>query len=354
MIYHLSFFLKQYYTFFNVFHYVSVRSMASLLTALGLSFVFGSYFLSKPSKFFRSKPREYTPENHKTKTNIPTMGGIFIVLTVLTTAMLWCNLTDLHVWLVLLSLILFGLIGLWDDTTKIINGKGISASKKFGLQILSAFLVIILWIYFLQPDLSITFPFIKTLHPSLGFIFIFWCVFVILSASNAVNLTDGLDGLAIGSLIYNFGTFAIISYAAGHLVISSYLQIPFAGTAELSVLCAIFVGASLGFLWYNTYPAQVFMGDVGSLALGAALGLIVLMTKQELLFVISGGLFVLEAITVILQVAWFKLFKKRIFKMAPIHHHFELLGWPESKITVRFAIISFVLCLLALMTLKIR
>jgi phospho-N-acetylmuramoyl-pentapeptide-transferase len=354
MIYYLSFFLKKYYTFFNVFHYVSVRAMASLLTSLGLSLFFGGYFLKKPSMLFVSKPRDYTPENHKSKNKIPTMGGIFMILSVFISALLWSNLTDLHVWLVLLALILFGLIGLWDDLSKIIYGRGISALKKFSLQVFSAFLIVCLWVYLLGPSLNIYFPFIKTFHPFLGFIFIFWAVFVILSSSNAVNLTDGLDGLATGPLIYNFGTFAIISYLAGHLIISNYLQIPFAGTAELSVLCSILVGSSLGFLWYNTYPAQVFMGDVGSLSMGAVLGLIALMTKQELLFVISGGLFVIETVTVILQVAYFKLFKKRIFKMAPIHHHFELLGWPESKITIRFAIISFVLCLLALMTLKIR
>ncbi|OGB83818.1 phospho-N-acetylmuramoyl-pentapeptide-transferase [candidate division TM6 bacterium RIFCSPHIGHO2_12_FULL_32_22] len=354
MFYHLSFFLKKYHTAFNLFHYVSVRAMAALLTSLAFSFLFGNTLLDKLS-FFKSKPREFTPaNNNKSKHDVPTMGGIFIVLTVFLTALLWCNLADLHVWLVLLALLLFALIGFWDDWNKIFYRKGISATKKFSMQILAASLVAALWYICLEPSTSISFPFIKSLHPSLGILFILWSVFVLLSASNAVNLTDGLDGLAIGSLIYNFGTFAIISYLAGHLAISLYLQIPFAATSELAVLCATFVGASLGFLWYNTYPAQVFMGDVGSLALGAALGLIALMTKQELLLMISGGLFVLETVTVILQVAWFKLFKKRIFKMAPIHHHFELLGWPESKITVRFAIISFVLCLLALMTLKIR
>lgn len=328
--------------------------MASLITALGLSFLFGNYFLNKLLEKFRSGVREYTPENHKAKNNTPTMGGVFIVLTVLVTALLWCNLSDLRVWLVLLILVLFAAIGFWDDWNKIKTRKGISAIKKFSLQVLSSFLVVCLWVYFLSPDLSVSFPFLKTFHPYLGFLFIFWAVFILLSSSNAVNLTDGLDGLAIGSLVYNFATFAIISYLAGHFLIAGYLQIPFTNTAELAVVCSIFLGASLGFLWYNTYPAQVFMGDVGSLSLGAALGLIALMTKQEILLMISGGLFVVETVTVILQVLWFKIYKKRLFKMAPIHHHFELLGWPESKITVRFAIISFVLCLLALMTLKIR
>lgn len=353
MLYHLSIYLKNYYTFFNVVHYISFRVMASLLTALFLLFIFGSWFITQ-SHYFKAKAREYTPSNHQSKNNTPTMGGIFVLLTAIVTILLWCNLTKPEVWIFLLSLIGFGSIGFWDDWCKIYYSKGIKESRKFKAQILVAFIVCSLWYWLVQPSTVICVPFFKNISPDLGILLIPWAIFVLVGTSNAVNLTDGLDGLAIGSLISNFSTFSIICYVAGNYTFSHYLNIPFTATSEITIIGATLVGASLGFLWYNTYPAQIFMGDVGSLALGAGLAMMALMARQELLLIIAGGLFVVETFSVIAQVLSYKFLKKRLFKMAPIHHHFELLGWPEAKVTVRFGIISFVLCLIALMTLKVR
>lgn len=354
MIYHLAIYLTKYSSLFNPFHYVSTRIVLAFLISIFFSIFFGGWFIKKLASFLRSGVREYTPENHKLKAKTPTMGGIFIICSVIITNLLCCNLFDIKIWLVMLCLLLFGALGFWDDYSKISKKKGISAKKKFIAQISSATLVTILWVYFTQPSLQLVFPLFKTLQPDFGLFFIIWAVFIIIASSNAVNLADGLDGLATGSLIYNFATFAVIAYLAGHFILSIYLHIPFAETAEIAIVASAFVGSLLGFLWYNTYPAQIFMGDVGSLALGASLGFIALITKQECLLLISGGFFVLETVSVIMQVLSFKLLGKRIFKMAPIHHHFELLGWPETKITIRFAIISIVLCVLALVTLKMR
>lgn len=353
MLYHLSLYLRDYISCFNVVHYVSFRAMAALLTALVLSLVFGRWFMAKSKLFFRSKTREYTPEAHRQKDDTPTMGGLFVLGIVSVTALLWCDLTNPRVWLFLACLLSFGALGFWDDWSKIKSKKGISASAKFIAQ-WSIALVIALGLVWCGTATTVVFPFFKGWQPDLGWLFVPWAMFVLVAMSNAVNLTDGLDGLAIGSLIPNFATFSLICYIAGHFRIAAYLSIPFALTAEVAVLGAILVGASLGFLWYNAYPAQIFMGDVGSLALGAGLALMALMAKQELLLVVAGGLFVVEAVSVILQVFSFKTRGKRLFKMAPIHHHFELLGSPESKIVARFGIVSLILCLLALMTLKLR
>ena len=354
MIYHLSFLLKQTFSGANVIHYVTFRALASLLTTLGLSFIFGSWFIEKSKQLFRAKAREWTPESHKAKDNMPTMGGVFILIISIISCLLWCDLTNPLVWVCALGIIGFGAIGFWDDWYKIKYHKGVSARTKFIAQWTIAFATIALWLWAAQPETTVTLPFFKSFNPDLGIFFIFWAAFILVSCSNAVNLTDGLDGLAIGSLLPNFATFTLICYLAGHVKIADYLHIPFAGSAEVAVIGATLVGASLGFLWYNAYPAQIFMGDVGSLALGTGLALMALIAKQELLLAITGGLFVLETLSVIIQVFVFKRFKRRIFKMAPIHHHFELLGWPEAKITVRFAIISLILCLLALITLKLR
>lgn len=354
MFYHLAQIFKPTLSILNVVHYISFRAMASLLTTLFISFLLGNWFINKSSLLFKSNPREHTPKNHQAKKNLPTMGGIFIVLNVILSALLWCNLAKPLVWVVIATLIVFGLIGFLDDWCKVKNKAGISASKKFLLQVSATSLIVALWMIFANPSTEIFFPFFKNLHPNLGWLFFFWAVFVVIACSNAVNLTDGLDGLAIGSLITNFSTFALITYISGHIKLANYLHIPFVGTAELTIVAASLVGASLGFLWYNTYPAQIFMGDVGSLSLGAALGVIALMTKQEMLLIFSAGLFIAETVSVILQVFSFRFFGKRIFKMAPIHHHYELLGWQESKITVRSAIISLILSLITLMTLKIR
>jgi phospho-N-acetylmuramoyl-pentapeptide-transferase len=354
MFYYLASYFKNYASFFNVVHYVSFRVMASLLTALFLSFLIGPWFIAQSHKWFRSKVREYTPESHQAKNYTPTMGGLFILLTSFITIFLWGNLERPEIWIFLLCLAGFGLIGLWDDLKKIWYRKGISERNKFCGQLIVSFIVVCLWIWLVNPPTIVCVPFFKTINPDLGLFLIPWAIFILIGASNAVNLTDGLDGLAIGSLLLNFATFSVIAYVAGHYAFAHYLHIPFTQTAEIAVIGSTLVGASLGFLWYNTYPAQIFMGDVGSLALGAGLALMALMTRQELLLVLSGGLFVVETLSVMAQVLSFKLRGKRVFKMAPIHHHFELMGWPEAKITIRFGIISVILCLVALMTLKIR
>jgi phospho-N-acetylmuramoyl-pentapeptide-transferase len=353
MFYHLSLLLTEKVSFFNVVHYVSFRMMASLLTALILSCIVGSWFIKRAVQF-RSKAREYTPETHKAKHDTPTMGGLFILLTTVVTALMWCNLTKPEVWIFLGCLIGFGAIGLWDDLSKIRLRKGIKESYKFKAQLIVGFCVALAWYWIIVPPTEICVPFFKNFSPQLGLILIPWAVFVLIGSSNAVNLTDGLDGLAIGSLIFNFGTFALICYGAGNAVFAHYLAIPFTQTSEIAILGTILVGSSLGFLWYNAYPAEVWMGDVGSLSLGSGLALMALMARQELLLPLSGGLFVAETLSVIAQVISFRYTGKRLFKMAPLHHHFELLGWPETKITTRFGIITFVLCLLALITLKLR
>jgi phospho-N-acetylmuramoyl-pentapeptide-transferase len=353
-MFHAAGFLANNFSFFNAFHYVSVRAIAGLLSTLLFCLVTGNWFITKSKRFFRSKAREFTPESHKSKDDMPTMGGILIILSVVCNALLWCDWVNPQVWVFLWCLVSFGLIGFWDDWCKITAKKGISARAKFIAQWSVALLTVCLWLYATGAKTTVTIPFFKNLNPDLGIFFIPWAAFILVSCSNAVNLTDGLDGLAIGSLIPNFVTFALIAYLAGHAVLADYLAIPFAGSAEVAVLGALLVGASFGFLWFNAYPAQIFMGDVGSLALGASLALMALMAKQELLFPIAGGLFVLETVSVMVQVFVYRTWRKRIFKMAPIHHHFELLGWPEAKITTRFGIISIVLCLLALITLKLR
>ena len=354
MIYHLSLYLKQYISSLNMIHYVSFRAIAALLSALGFSFLLGPWFINQSKRFFRSRSRENTPEAHRHKDDMPTMGGLLILSVVLISCLLWCDLANPRVWIFLLGLFSFGAIGFWDDWSKIKRGKGISIAAKFIAQWGAALLIVLGLLYYCGLSTEIVFPFFKNLQPSIGFWFILWAMFVIVGCSNAVNLTDGLDGLAIGSLLVNFSTFSLICYLAGHFRIASYLNIPFAMSAEVSVLGAILVGASLGFLWYNTYPAQIFMGDVGSLALGAGLALMALMAKQEILLLIAGGLFVIETVSVLVQIFSFKFLGRRIFKMAPIHHHFELLGWQEAKIATRFVIITLVLCLIALITLKIR
>ncbi|MBA3954680.1 phospho-N-acetylmuramoyl-pentapeptide-transferase [Candidatus Dependentiae bacterium] len=353
MLYHLGLYLQNTVTFFNVFHYVSFRVMASLLTALILAFIFGNWFIAQAYRF-KSKVREYTPQSHQAKNDTPTMGGIFILAVALTSMLLWCNLTKPEVWLFVICLLGFGAIGFWDDWSKIKYRKGVSEKVKLRAQLAVALTTSVLWYFLMQPDTALCIPFFKNINPHLGVLLIPWAVFILVGTSNAVNLTDGLDGLAIGSLIVTFGTFSIICYIAGHAAFAHYLHIPFAGTAEVAIIGAALVGSSLGFLWYNAYPAQIFMGDVGSLALGSALALMALMARQELLLAIAGGVFVAETLSVMAQVLSYKILKRRLFKMAPMHHHFELLGWPEARITTRFGIITVVLCLIALMTLKLR
>lgn len=354
MFYFLSLVFKD--TFFPlwVVQYISFRAIAALLTTLLISIIAGGWFISKYSSLFRSRAREYTPANHKTKDNVPTMGGIVILFSFLMGIFIWGSLGNALVLVFLFCILAFGCIGALDDWYKIKRGKGISASLKFILQWSMACITAMGWIYGAGASTIVAVPFFKNFQPDLDIFFIPWAMFILVSCSNAVNLTDGLDGLAIGSLLPNFTLFSVIAYLAGHSKLAEYLYIPFANTGEIVIVGAGLVGACLGFLWYNTYPAQLFMGDVGSLALGSALGLMALMVKQELLLLIAGGLFVVETLSVIAQVSVFRRWKKRLFRMAPLHHHFELLGWPETKITTRFSIISLILCLLALLTLKLR
>jgi len=354
MLYHLSRTLQHTFSSLNVVHYVSFRIIAGLLSTLLMSIWCGGSFIRASERLFRSKARLFTPETHKSKDDMPTMGGLFIIGMVTLNVLLWCNLTDLKVWLFLLLFIGFGLIGFADDWGKVKRGQGISATMKFSLQCLVALVVLWLLVVFGEVAPAICFPFFKSICLLLGWWFLAWGAVVIVGCSNAVNLTDGLDGLAVGSLIPNFATFALICYLSGHKFLAEYLHIAFAHTDQVAIISAILLGASLGFLWFNTYPAQIFMGDVGSLALGSALAYIALCAKQELILLISGGLFVAETLSVILQVGSYRLLGRRLFRMAPMHHHFELLGWPESRITARFGIISLVLCLLALITLKLR
>jgi phospho-N-acetylmuramoyl-pentapeptide-transferase len=354
MLYHLSQIFKYSSGFFNIFHYVSVRVISALLTSIIFSFILGDWFVRASKRRFRSKVREWIPQTHDVKNNTPTMGGLFILLVLSLNMLLWCDLTNLRVWLFFFGVLGFGLIGFVDDWAKIKKNKGISARLKFSLQFFVATVVTLLWYFLLKPDAHLCIPFFKNLNPYLGLLLIPWAIFIIIGTSNAVNLTDGLDGLATGPLMFSFSTFAVIAYLAGHKYFAMYLYIPFAGTSDLAVLGATLVGALLGFLWYNTYPAQIFMGDVGALAMGAGLGLMALFTRQELLLPITGGIFVLETLSVIIQVFSYKVFGKRVFKMAPIHHHYELMGWKESKITIRFWIISIILSVITLLTLKIR
>lgn len=354
MIYHLSIALRQYWSALNALHYISFRSGAALLTALILVLLFGNKFINFSIKNFSSPTRPYVPKTHLLKGNVPVTGGIFVIAIVVLTLLLWGNLYKPTLWIMLFCLTLFGVIGFIDDWSKIHGQSGISALKKFLLQCGAAALVAGVWYWWQQPNCEIWFPFFKYIHPDIGIFFIVWAMLVIIATNNAVNLTDGLDGLAATSLIANFVTFSLICYITGHAQIAQYLNLPFMHSGELTVIGGAFAGGLLGFLWFNTYPAQIFLGDAGSLALGACLALMALMCKQELLLLISGGIFVIETLSVIIQVTSFKLRGKRVFKMAPLHHHFELLGWPEAKVTVRMGIISIILCLLVLMTIKIR
>lgn len=354
MIYHLAELLKPTYSWFNLFRYVTVRSILALFCALIISLLTGQYFLRWASTWSRSKVRDLTPENHQKKNDTPTMGGLFIAFVFITSTLLWANWEQPVVWLFLVCFCGFAAIGFYDDWAKIRRHRGMSAGAKFTAQSVVAFCTMLMWYCWVNQDRFLCIPFIKWYMPELGIWIIPWGMFVIVATSNSVNLTDGLDGLATGPLICSYLTYSCIAYVAGNFLFSSYLYIPHAHSSELTVLGTSMVGALFGFLWYNTHPAEIFMGDVGALALGAGLGFMAIATRQELLLPLCGGIFVLEAVSVIVQVISFKVWRKRVFLMAPIHHHFELRGWKETKITVRFWIISFILSLLTLLMLKVR
>lgn len=354
MIYHLAAALTAHFSTLRIVHYISFRAIMGLISTFALSLILGRRFIDFSRKKFQNSARPFTPESHQCKGSTPTMGGLFILYVSIFNMILWCDWSKPELWLMVTTLLFFGLIGLLDDMRKAWYKKGISAGLKLRLQLLCALILAALWSWFKNPTTAICMPIFKGINLDLGYLIIPWVIFIIVGTSNAVNLTDGLDGLAIGTLFLNFSFFSAVAYLAGHAEFASYLQIPFAECAELTIISAILMGACLGFFWFNAHPAQIFMGDVGSLSLGAALAMMAIIARQELLLAISGGIFVLEALSVIGQIFSIKAFGKKLLHMAPLHHHFEMQGWPESKVTLRFHIITLMLCLCAAMTLKIR
>jgi phospho-N-acetylmuramoyl-pentapeptide-transferase len=358
MLYHLLFPLHGTYSALNVFRYITFRTVMAALTALLVSFVCGPWLIRRLTEHqIGQYIRPDGPERHLAKAGTPTMGGTLILSSLVLATLLLADLANIYVWILLVGTVGFAAIGFVDDYRKLslANSKGLSAREKFGWQFGVAFAVGFL-LYFLPGfETRLHFPFFKTVGFDLGLLYVPFAAVVIVGASNAVNLTDGLDGLAIGPVMTTAFTYLVFAYVTGNSKLAEYLQVPYIpGVGELSIFCGALVAAGLGFLWFNAYPAMMFMGDVGALALGAALGILALVTKQEIVLLVAGGVFVVEALSVILQVGSYKLRRKRIFRMAPIHHHFELLGWPEPQIIVRFWIVSVICALAALATLKLR
>jgi len=352
--------LAEQYSFFNVFKYITLRSILSVLTAFLVSLLVGPMMIRKLQIHqIGQTVRQDGPPTHFDKVGTPTMGGLLILTSVIMSTLLWADLGNRFVQITLFTCFFFGVIGWYDDYQKLINKdpRGMGSRNKFVSQtIIAAIAAVFLYNTAKLPiETSLIIPFFKDIVLPLGILFLPLTYFVIVGTSNAVNLTDGLDGLAIVPTAMVAGALGVFCYLSGHAEFSQYLAIPSVpGTGEVTIFCAALVGAGLGFLWFNTYPAQVFMGDIGSLSLGASLGVVAVIVRQELVLFIMGGIFVLETVSVILQVASFKLTGKRIFRMAPIHHHFELKGWPEPRVIVRFWIISLVLVLIGLATLKVR
>ena len=359
MLYHLLYPLHTSISGFNLFRYITVRSIGGAITAFLIMLFLGPWFIRKlKENQIGQVVRDDGPETHLAKQGVPTMGGVLILLAITVSTLLWAKLTNPLVWLLLFVILFFGFIGGIDDFQKIKRktSAGLSARGKLLLQIFGASVVGLFVLLHPGYDGQLSVPFLKNIHPDLSWFYVLFAIFVIVGSSNAVNLTDGLDGLAAGPTVITASVYLIFSYLAGHVVLADYLQIPYVqGAGELAVFSGAMVGACLGFLWFNAYPAQIFMGDVGSLALGGALGGIAIIIKQEMLLAIVGGIFVMEAISVILQVGYFKISNgKRIFLMAPFHHHFEKKGWHEPKVVVRFWIVSIILGLVAIATLKMR
>ncbi len=377
MLYWL-FYEKLFHSFtpFRVFQYATFRTAFASLTALFLSVALGPWLIAKLREFqIGQYIREEGPKSHQKKAGTPTMGGILIIISIVVPTLLWANLANAYIWIALFGLVSFGLIGFWDDYAKIRRrqNEGLTVKEKFLLQVAAALVVgfMLLTLHAQKAySTSINMPFFKSFKPDLlidslthrwytyplAFAgFYAFMVLVIVGSSDAVNLTDGLDGLAIGLMIIASGAMTVLTYVEGNARFAEYLELARSpGTSELTIFCGSMVGASLGFLWYNAHPAEIFMGDVGSLALGGALGVVAVLIKEEILLIFIGGVYVIEALSVILQVGSYKLRKKRIFRMAPIHHHFEALGWQESKIITRFWITGLVMALFALTTLKLR
>ena len=360
MLLYLFDYLERFESGFNVFQYLTLRAILSALTALMISFLVGPWMIRRLSKKnIGQSVRQDGPESHYEKAGTPTMGGTLILVGIAVGTLLWANLTNSYVWVALLVTLTYGIVGFVDDYKKVMlgNSDGLSARAKFFWQSVIALTAAIYLFKSAEVPAETQFivPFFKEIMLDMGWTYVVLTYFVIVGTSNAVNLTDGLDGLAILPTVMVAGALAIFAYLTGHIMFADYLSIPYIPKAgELVVFCAALVGAGLGFLWFNAYPAMVFMGDVGALALGAALGVVAVLVRQEIVLVIMGGIFVMETVSVIMQVVSFKLTGKRIFRMAPIHHHFELKGWPEPRVIVRFWIITFILVLVGLATLKLR
>ena len=361
MLYYLLYPFHTEFSILNVTRYITFRTAAASLTALLISLLLGPWLIKKFEKFQIGQViRHEGPANHKSKEGTPTMGGVLILVASLIPTLLWADLSNVYIWVVIGSTLAFGAIGLTDDYMKIVmrSHHGLRPRYKLALQIVASLCVGLVVIWMARHGVYHTrliFPFFKSFTLDLGWLYVLFVMLVLVSTSNAVNLTDGLDGLAISSFTVSAAAFTALTYVTGHRVLAEYLLIErLASAAELTVFCGALVGSSLGFLWYNSYPAQIFMGDVGSLSLGAALGTVAILIKQELLLIIVGGLFVVETLSVIIQVFFFKFMGRRVFRMAPLHHHFELIGWSEPKIIWRFLIVSIVFALFSLTTLKLR
>ncbi len=360
MLLELAGFLAQYHSGFHVFQYLTLRVILGVLTALAIALAIGPGMIRRLTRLkFGQQVRDDGPQSHLAKAGTPTMGGALILIAVAAATLLWADLGNHYVWLALVTTLAFGAIGFLDDYRKIVrkNSKGLSAREKYLMQS-GVGLAVALTLYFgadTPAETALLLPFFKNVALDLGWLFVPLVYAVIVGTSNAVNLTDGLDGLAILPTVLIAGALAVFAYATGHAKFAEYLAIPHLREAgEVAVFCGTLVGAGLGFLWYNAYPAQVFMGDIGALALGAALGIVAVLVRQELVLLVMGGVFVAETVSVMLQVGYFKLTRQRIFRMAPLHHHFELKGWPEPRVIVRFWIITVVLVLIGLSTLKLR
>jgi len=359
MMLYLADYLAQFHSGFKVFHYITLRAVLSAITALFISFMVGPYMIRRLCRYkIGQVVRDDGPESHLSKAGTPTMGGALILVAVTVTTLLWGRLDNHYVWVVLLTTLAFGVVGWVDDYRKLVlqDPKGLASRYKYLWQSVIGLAAAGYLYYTAQPlETQLVVPFFKNVSPQMGWLFIPLAYFVIVGSSNAVNLTDGLDGLAVMPTVLVCAALGLFAYLTGHIQFAKYLSIPYlSGVGEVTIFCTALAGAGLGFLWFNAYPAMVFMGDVGALAIGAALGVVAVVVRQELVLLIMGGVFVMETVSVILQVASFKLTGKRIFKMAPLHHHFELKGWPEPRVIVRFWIITVILVLIGLATLKIR